>query len=325
MKVFVAGATGAIGKRLVPALRDRGHEVVAMTRSPQKVTELQAAGAEAVVADALDQQAVARVIHAAQPDAVIHQLTSLANVKQLRRFDREFAATNRLRTVGTANLLAAARSAGVRRFVAQSYGGWNYEPSGDALKTERDRFDPHPPRHQRESLDAIRHLEESVLTERQVTGVALRYGMLYGPGTNLAFDGDLADLVRARKLPIIGSGQGVWSFIHVDDAALASVIAMERGAAGAYNIVDNDPAPVAVWLPELARALGAKPPRHIPTWLGLLVGGEVTVSLMTRVRGISNAKARTELRWTPRYPSWREGFRSGLGATKEPRTMSAAG
>lgn len=324
MKVFVAGATGAIGKRLVPALRSRGHDVTAMTRSPQKVTALRAAGAETVVADALDRDAVARAIDAAQPEAIIHQLTSLAHVKQLRGFDREFAVTNQLRTVGTENLLAAARSAHVKRFIAQSYGGWTYDPSADGLKTERDPFDPHPPRNQRQSLEAIRQLEHSVLTAQGMLGVVLRYGMLYGPGTNLAADGDLAELVRARKLPIIGSGSGVWSFIHVDDAALAAVVAMERGRAGVYNIVDDEPAPVSIWLPELARSLGAKPPRRVPVWLGLLLGGEVTVSLMTRVRGVSNAKARTELRWTPRYRTWREGFRSGLGTPSQTVRISAA-
>jgi nucleoside-diphosphate-sugar epimerase len=324
MKVFVAGATGAIGKRLVPALRSRGHEVTAMTRSPQKVAALRAAGADAVVADALDRQAVARAIEAAQPEVIIHQLTSLAHVKQLRRFDREFASTNQLRTVGTENLVAAARAAHVKRIIAQSYAGWTYEPTGNGLKTEGDPFDPHPPRNQRESLEAIRRLEDTVLSERGMDGVALRYGMLYGPGTNLALDGDLAELVRARKLPIIGSGSGVWSFIHVDDAALAAIVAMERGSAGAYNIVDDEPAPVSIWLPELARSLGAKPPRRIPVWLGRLVGGEVTVSLMTRVRGVSNAKARTELRWTPRYRSWREGFRTGLGTASQTMRISVA-
>ena len=324
MRVFVAGATGAIGKRLVPGLRDRGHDVVAMTRSPQHVAALRAAGAEAVVADALDGRAVARAVQQAQPDAIIHQLTSLAHVKQLRRFDREFAVTNRLRTEGTEHLLAAARAARVKRFIAQSYGGWTYAPTGDALKTERDHFDPRPPRHQRQSLAAIRQLEHSVLSGRRMVGIVLRYGTLYGPGTNLAADGDLAALVRARKLPIIGSGTGVWSFIHVDDAASAAIVAMERGITGAYNIADDEPAPVAVWLPELARSLGAPPPRRVPEWVGLLVGGEVTVSLMTRVRGISNAKARVELRWTPRYRSWREGFRTGLGANGGPTRVSRA-
>jgi len=313
MRVFVAGATGAIGKRLIPALRERGHEVVAMTRSPDKIAVLEAVGAEAVVADALDRQALQRVVRQARPDVVMHQLTSLAHVKQLRHFDREFAVTNRLRTEGTDNLLAAARSVNAKRFIAQSYGGWNYAPTGNGLKTERDEFDPRPLREQQQSLAAIRQLEQSVLSGRDMIGIALRYGTLYGPGTNLAVDGDLADLVRARRLPIIGNGQGVWSFIHVDDAASAAIAAMERGA-GVYNIADDEPAPEAIWLPELARALGAPPPRHVPGWLGRLLAGEVTVSLMTRVRSISNAKAKAELRWTPRYRNWREGFRSGLGA-----------
>ena len=324
MRVFVAGATGAIGKRLIPALRDRGHDVVAMTRSPEKIAALHAAGAEAVVADALNRRAVDSAVRQAHPDVIMHQLTSLAHVKQLRRFDREFAMTNRLRTEGTENLLAAARSAHVKRFIAQSYGGWTYARGGDGPKTERDHFEPRPPRQQRQSLAAIRQLEHSVLSGRRMVGIVLRYGTLYGPGTNLGVDGDLVELVRARRLPVIGGGQGVWSFIHVEDAASAAIAAMEGGAAGVYNVADDEPAPVAVWLPELARSLGAPPPRRIPAWLGLLVGGEVTVSLMTRVRGISNAKARTELRWTPRYRSWREGFRTGLGMDDRTRRVSRA-
>ncbi|HET8656344.1 MAG TPA: NAD(P)-dependent oxidoreductase, partial [Longimicrobiaceae bacterium] len=305
MRVFVAGATGAVGKRLVPALLADGHEVVAMTRSAGKAAALRDLGAEPVVADALDGAAVSRAVERAAPDAVVHELTDLTGIGNFRRFDDEFASTNRLRTEGTDHLLAAARAAGVRRFVAQSYGGWTYEPTGNAPKTEEDPLDPAPPRNQRRSLDAIRYLEAAVAGAREMEGIALRYGNFYGPGTSLSADGEHTRLVRKRALPIVGSGAGVWSFLHVDDAASATVAALERGAPGVYNIADDEPAPVAVWLPELARVLGARPPRRIPTWLGRLVVGEVGISMMTRIRGMSNAKARRELGWTPRYRSWR--------------------
>jgi 2-alkyl-3-oxoalkanoate reductase len=314
MKVFVAGATGAVGKRLVPALRARGYEVVGLTRSAEKAGMLRGAGAQAVVGDALDRDAIIRIVSEVRPDVIMHQLTDLAKMGNLKNFDREFAGTNRLRTEGTDNLLEAARRVGVRRFIAQSYGSWAYGRTGDGLKTERDKLDRDPPRKQRQSLRAILHLEETVVGERSMTGVALRYGSLYGPGTNLAVDGDLVALVRARKLPVIGSGAGVWSFLHVHDAAIAAVAAIDAAGAGVFNVCDDDPAPVSVWLPELARALSAPPPRHVPAWLGRLAAGEVGVSMMTQIRGMSNAKAKRELSWQPRYPSWRQGFWTGLGA-----------
>jgi nucleoside-diphosphate-sugar epimerase len=256
----------------------------------------------------------------AEPQVVIHQLTALAGVKSFKNFDQEFALTNRLRTEGTDHLLEAALAAGARRFIAQSYGNWNYARTGNGLKTEEDPFDPNPPANQVQSLKAIRHLESRVLGAEDIEGIALRYGNFYGPGNGIALDGELAELVRKRRLPVIGDGGGVWAFAHIDDAASATRAAIERGAPGVYNIVDDEPAPVARWLPELARVLGAKPPRRVPVWLGRLAAGEVGVSMMTQIRGTSNAKAKRELGWTPRYPSFREGFRDGLGDVPVPGT-----
>lgn len=313
MRVFVAGATGAMGKRLVPALVAAGHQVIAMTRTADKTAALAAAGAEPVVADGLDQAAVLRVVTATGPEVIIHQMTGLAGMKSLKNFDAEFAATNRLRTAGTDHLLAAARAAGVRRIVAQSYGNWNYERTGTTLKTEEDRLDPDPPANQRETLKAIEYVERAVTGATGIEGVALRYGNFYGPGTGMSLDGDICAQIRKRGFPVVGDGSGVWSFTHMDDAAAAAIAAAERGAPGIYNICDDDPAPVSVWLPELARALGAKPPRHVPVWLGRLFVGDVGVSMMTRIRGVSNSKAKQELGWKPIYQSWRDGFRYGLG------------
>jgi nucleoside-diphosphate-sugar epimerase len=251
----------------------------------------------------------------AEPEVVIHQLTGLTGVKSYRNFDKEFALTNRLRTEGTDHLLAAAQAAGVRRFIAQSYGNWNYARTGSGLKTEEDPLDANPPRHQRQTLAAIRHVEEAVVG---AGGIALRYGNFYGPGTGIALDGDVVRQVRKRRLPIVGDGAGVWSFVHMDDAATAAVDAIERGRPGIYNIADDEPAPVAAWLPALAEAVGAKPPRRVPVWLGRLAAGEVGVSMMTQIRGTSNAKARRELGFVPRYPSYREGFGRGLGDVPVP-------
>jgi 2-alkyl-3-oxoalkanoate reductase len=313
MKVFVAGATGAMGKQLVPALLAAGHQVVAMTRSADKTAALAAAGAEPVVADGLDRAAVTAAVTRTAPEVIIHQMTGLTGMKSLKNFDAEFATTNRLRTEGTDNLLAAARAAGTRRIVAQSYGNWNYERTGTALKTEEDRLDPDPPANQRATLKAIQYVERAVTEADGIEGVALRYGNFYGPGTGIAHDGDIAAQVRKRMFPIVGDGAGVWSFAHIEDAATAAIAAAERGTPGLYNICDDDPAPVAVWLPELARALGAKPPRHVPVWLGRLFVGDVGVSMTTQIRGVANGKAKRELGWKPRYQSWRDGFRYGLG------------
>lgn len=313
MKIFVAGATGAVGKPLVARLLAGGYEVVALSRSPQHSDALRALGAEPAVADALDRAAIVEVVQRAAPDVIIHELTALTGVKNYKKFDEEFALTNRLRTEGADNLLAAAQAAGVRRVVAQSYGNWNYARTGTAPKTEDDPLDPNPPAHQRQSLAAIRYLEAAVMGTAGIDGIALRYGNLYGPGTGIARDGDIAASIRKRALPIIGDGAGVWSFIHVEDAASAAIAAIQHGAPGIYNIADDDPAPVSAWLPELARALGAKPPLRIPTWLGRMVVGDVGVSMMTQIRGASNAKAKRELAWSPCYATWREGFRKGLG------------
>jgi nucleoside-diphosphate-sugar epimerase len=307
MRVFLAGATGAIGRRLTPQLVARGHQVTATTTSREKVEALRALGAEPLVLDGLDAIAVGEAVARVEPEAVIHQMTALAGEPDLRRFDRFFARTNELRTTGTENLLAAARASGVKRFVAQSYTGWPNIREGGPVKTEEDPLDPDPPEAQAETLVAIRALERSVL-ESATEGIVLRYGALYGPG---ASDG-LVELVRGRKLPIVGSGAGVWSWIHIDDAAAATVAAVERGERGVYNIVDDEPAPVSDWLPYLAEQVGAESPRRVPVWLGRLAAGEVAVSFMTRIRGSSNAKARRELGWEPSWSSWRDGFRHGL-------------
>jgi 2-alkyl-3-oxoalkanoate reductase len=307
MRVFLAGATGAIGRRLTPQLVARGHQVTATTTSREKVEALRALGAEPLVLDGLDAIAVGEAVARVEPEAVIHQMTALAGEPDLRRFDRFFARTNELRTTGTENLLAAARASGVKRFVAQSYTGWPNIREGGPVKTEEDPLDPDPPEAQAETLVAIRALERSVL-ESATEGIVLRYGALYGPG---ASDG-LVELVRGRKLPIVGSGAGVWSWIHIDDAAAATVAAVERGERGVYNIVDDEPAPVSDWLPYLVEQVGAESPRRVPVWLGRLAAGEVAVSFMTRIRGSSNAKARRELGWEPSWSSWRDGFRHGL-------------
>jgi nucleoside-diphosphate-sugar epimerase len=299
MRVFVAGATGAIGRRLVPVLLARGHEVVAMTRSAEKAGAVRALGAEPMVADGLDRARTVDAVVRSAPEVVVHQLTALATMRNLRRFDREFAVTNRLRTEGTDNLLEGARRAGARRFVAQSYGGWTYAPHGGALKSEEDPLDPDPPRSQRHTLDAIVHLEQAVTGSRDLEGIALRYANFYGPGTGLAPDSEMLDLIRRRRFPIIGDGAGIWSFIHVDDAAAATAAAIESGTRGICNIADDHPMPVSEWLPGLARALGAPPPRRVPPWVGRLAVGEAGVSMMTRARGMTNAKAKRELGWSP--------------------------
>ena len=297
MKIFVAGATGAIGKYLVPQLVQGGYEVFALTRSPRRVDALRAAGAEPVIADALDRTAIVAAIQRAAPEVVIHELTALEGVKNFKKFDEEFALTNRLRTEGTDNLLAGARAAGTRRFIAQSFGNWNYARTGTGLKTEEDALDPNPPQRQTKSLAAIRHLEAAVTGAEGIEGIALRYGNLYGAGTNISLDGDIVAMVRKRGLPIIGDGAGVWSFIHAEDAASAAVAAIQSGAPGVYNISDDEPATVRIWLPELASAVGAKPPLRIPVWLARPLIGEVGVSMMTQIRGASNAKAKRELGW----------------------------
>ena len=317
MRIFVAGATGVVGKRLVPLLVANGHEVTGTTRSSAKAASLRAEGAEAVVVDVLDRDASVASVLEAQPEVVVHQATALAaaSFSNMRRFDDEFEFTNRLRTEGTDNLLAAARAARVRRFVAQSFAGWPYAREGGPVKTEDDPLDPNPPRAMRRTLEAIRSLETAIVAAEGIEGVVLRYGGFYGPGTSLA-KGEgavVVEAIRKRRFPIIGNGHGVWSFVHIDDVAMATLTAIERGNQGLYNVVDDDPALVSEWLPALAAAVGAKPPYHAPAWLGRLLAGDAAVAIMTEVRGASNAKAKRELGWKPRYTSWRQGFLEGLG------------
>jgi len=322
MKVFVAGAGGAIGRRLVPMLLERGHEVTALTRSPDRVEALRAAGTTPVVADGLDRDAVVAAVRAAGPEVLVHEMTALAGGLDMRRFERTFARTNDLRTRGTDHLLDAARAAGARRLVAQSFAGWPFARTGGSVKTEEDPLDPQPPPALRTTLEAIRHLEAAVAGAEGLEGVVLRYGGFYGPGTSLASDGEHAAQVRKRRWPIVGGGTGVWSMIHIDDAAAATVAAIEHGRAGIYNVVDDDPAPVHEWLPYLADVLGAKPPLRVPAWVGRAGAGEHGLAMMTSIRGASNAKAKRELGWTPRYASWREGFPAVVGSGSGPAPVS---
>jgi 2-alkyl-3-oxoalkanoate reductase len=317
MKVFVAGATGAIGRVLVPQLVAGGHEVVGMTKTASKQDGLRALGARPVLADALDPDEVAQAVASAEPEVIVHQLTALSeptSVREMRHPERSFAftMTNRLRTEGTDHLLAAGRAVGARRFVAQSFGGFRFARTGGPVQTEADPLDPdlHAP-----GLAAILHLERAVTTIEWGEGLVLRYGAFYGPGTGIssAPNAVMASPIRKRRFPIVGDGGGVWSFVHIEDAAAATAIAVERGQPGIYNIVDDDPAPVRELLPALASALGAKPPRRVPRWLARLVAGEAATVTMTEVRGASNEKAKRELGWQLRYPSWRQGFAQGLG------------
>ena len=314
MKIFVAGATGALGKQLVPQLVAKGHDVVGMTRSESKTNELRELGAQPVVADALDPDAVAQAVAGAEPEVIVHQLTALSGSPDMRRPDRFFEVTNRLRTEGTDHLLAAGRAVGARRFVAQSYAGWPFARVGGPVKSEDDPLDPNPPDGIRATHAAIRYLEDAVTSADWAVGIVLRYGGFYGPGTSVSSDprAEMSENIRKRKLPIVGDGGGVWSFIHIADAAAATVGAIERGRPGIYNVVDDEPAPVRDWIPALADALGAKPPRRLPRWLGRLAAGETATAFMTEIRGASNAKAKRELGWEPRYPSWRQGFAQGL-------------
>jgi nucleoside-diphosphate-sugar epimerase len=306
MRVFVAGATGAIGTQLVPRLVAAGHAVHGMTRSQSKQAMLSELGAVPVVADALDPDEVAEAVARAKPDVIVHQLTAIGAVDP-RHMERDFAPTNRLRTEGTDHLLSAAQAVGVRRFVAQSNGAFCYGRTGGA-KSEEHPLDPTPVREMRTIVAALRHLESAVLGADWTEGIVLRYGALYGPGTSMAPGGNEFELIRKRKFPVVGDGGGVWSFVHVADAAEAAVAAVEHGSRGVYNVVDDDPARVAEWLPALAQALDAKQPRRVPRLIGRLFAGECGVQMMTELRGASNAKAKRELGWRPAHPSWRQGF-----------------
>jgi len=310
MKVFVAGATGAVGKPLLARLVSTGYDVVAMTRSPDKAQAVHDLypGVVTVVADGLDRKAIIDAVMRTRPEVIVHQMTALAKLTGLKHFDDDFELTNQLRTTGTDYLLEAARAAGARRIIAQSYGNWNYERVGGPIKTEDDALDANPPSSMRRTMAAIRYVESKVPGAAGIEGVALRYGSLYGPGTSIAAGGAIVEAIRKRQFPVVGNGAGVWSFAHVADVASATVAAIERGAPGVYNVCDDEPAPVSVWLPELARAIGAKPPWRVPVWLGRLFAGEAGVSMMTRIRGASNAKAKRELGWQPEYATWRDGF-----------------
>src|SRR6478736_4402408 len=306
MRVFVTGATGALGRYLVPGLIAAGHEVTATTRTPGKVAQLREAGAEPVVLDGLDREAVIAAVRAAAPEVIVHEMTALADMRSFRNPDKLFAVTNELRTRGTDNLLVAAAQAGTRRVIAQGYAGPGPDmPSGARLRTEEDPLDWRPIRSAARAMTAIRYVDRTVPLEAP-EGIVLRYGGFYGPGT-----GDfVVEMARKRRLPVIGGGTGVWSFIEITDAAAATLAAVDHGAPGVYNVVDDDPAPVAEWLPYLAKVVGAKPPLRVPAWLGRLLAGEFVVGQMTSSRGSSNEKARKELGWEPRYASWREGFRA---------------
>jgi nucleoside-diphosphate-sugar epimerase len=317
MRVFVAGASGAIGTRLVPQLIDRGHEVIGTSTSPRNADRVRALGAEPIALDLLDPGAVRKAVLEAEPDAIVHQATALADARFSRNLDRTFAQTNRLRREGADALLAAAREAGVQRFVAQSYASMRYARVGGPVKTEDDPLDPDPVEGMRETCAAMTYLDEAVTA---AGGIALRYGGFYGA----ANDG-LIEPVRKRQFPIVGEGGGVSSFIHLDDAAAATVLALEHDGPAIYNIVDDEPAAIREWLPVLADALGAKPPRHFPVWLARLFAGEAGVMLATEARGASNAKAKRALGWTPRYPSWRQGFAEVYAKpTAEAATPAAA-
>jgi 2-alkyl-3-oxoalkanoate reductase len=307
MRVLVVGATGAVGRQLVPQLIAAGDQVCATTRSPGKVAELRGAGADPLVVDGLDAAAVGEAVARAEPEVIVHEMTAIPARMDLRRFERTFAATNALRTAGLDHLLAAATAQGVRRFVAQSYAGWPNIRSGGPVKTEADPLDPDPPASQRATLAAIRYLEHAV-TSAPLEGLALRYGSLYGPGSSEIF----VTMLKRRLVPLVGDGAGIWSFLHVTDAAGATVAAVHGGPPGVYNIVDDEPAAVADWLPVLARGAGAPPPLRVPAWLGRLAGGAAGLSMMTQIRGSANAKAKRELDWQLVWPSWRQGFADGL-------------
>ena len=318
MRVFVAGASGALGSRLVPQLVEAGHEVIGTHNSPASAEFLQVLGAEPVMLDLLDARAVRKAVLENESEAIVHEATALANAKWGRSFDKAFARTNELRTKGTDALLAAAREAGVRRFVAQSFASYRYAREGGPVKTEDDPLDPTLPANAQQSFAAMAYLEQAVT---DFGGIVLRYGLFYGA----ANDG-LIEPVRKRQYPIVGDGGGITSWIHLEDAAAATVLALEQDGPAIYNIVDDEPAPVREWLPVLAHALGAKPPRRFPTWLARLIAGEAAVVMGTEARGASNTKAKRELGWTPRYPSWRKGFPaaySALTVTDGPKPHSA--
>ncbi len=305
MRVFVAGGTGVVGRRLVRQLVARGHQVTATTRSVARLSQIEQLGGEAVVMDGLDAVSVGEVVARARPDVIVHEMTAIGGKPDLKHMDRWFATTNLLRTRGTDHLLAAAQATGVPHLVAQSYAGWNGIREGGWVKTEDNPLDLMVGTAAQRVMEAVRYLEVMVL---QARGAVVRYGALYGPGAT----DDQVELVRKRQYPVVGRGTGYCSWVHLDDAASATVLAVEQQAKGVYNIVDDEPAPASQWLPHLAASAGARPPMRIPTWLARLMAGEVVVAMMTEGRGFSNAKAKRELGWELLYPSWRQGFEEGL-------------
>lgn len=328
MRIFLAGATGAIGKRLLPMLLAARHQVTGTTRTAGKAESIRAAGAEPEVVDALNERAVLAAVQRADPDVIIHELTAIPPSFDMKRFDEEFAVTNMLRNEGTDFLLAAAQKTGCRRFIAQSYAGWPYERTGSWIKNEEDPLISTPELSARKTFAAILHVESAVRNASAIEGFVLRYGSFYGPGTSLGLGGSVLGEVRKRRVPVVGSGAGRWSFLHIADAASATLAAVEASSPGLYNICDDEPAPVSEWLPFLAAAIGAKAPRHIPAWLGRLAIGGQGVAMMTEIRGASNAKAKRLLNWRLKWPSWRTGFREALGnpireITSAPRLSKA--
>ncbi|WP_136042787.1 MULTISPECIES: NAD-dependent epimerase/dehydratase family protein [unclassified Microbacterium] len=319
MKIFIAGGSGAVGSRLVPLLVAAGHEVTGTAHSEAGAARIAAAGGRGVIMDGTDPASIRRAVLDAKPDVLVHQLTALSGSFDLKRLDETFAVTNRLRTLGTDALIAAAKEAGTGRIVVQGYTGWPNEHTGAAVKTEADPLDPNPVPTARNTLAAIAHAEHAAV---EAGGLALRFGNFYGPGQSLGEGGEMLMSVQKGQVPIVGSGAGVWSFCHIDDAVAATVAAITQGDAGVYNIVDDEPAPVAEWLPVLASIVGRKRPMRVPAWLARFLIGDFGVAWMTTARGSSNAKAKAELGWTPRYPSWREGFRTGLSASSAGRSQS---
>ncbi len=318
MRVLVAGATGAVGHQLLPRLVSAGHSVVGLTRTPEKAAIVRALGAEPAVADGLDSQSIHAAIASARPDVIVHEMTDLKGASDLRKFDRAFANTNRLRTVGTDNLIAAAKEVGVKRIVVQSFCGWPYARNGGSVKSEEEPLDPNPPQEYRRTLDAIKHVEAAVTGLSEPEGLVLRYGAFYGLDTGV-LEPAVVEQIRRRRVPLIGSGNGWWSFLHLDDAAKATALAVTEGKSGIYNIADDEPAPVSEWLPALAAMLGAKPPFRVPEWLARMIAGEHLVVMMTQARAGSNAKAKRELGWIPAHPSWRQGFAEIIEQEKRAR------
>jgi 2-alkyl-3-oxoalkanoate reductase len=319
MRILLAGASGAIGCTLIPLLVREQHEVFGVFRNPSHTELVRSLGATPIVLDVFDGQAVTERIAEIKPEVVLHQLTAIPARIDLRHYTRDFELTNRLRTEGTRNLATAAVQAGVGRFIAQSYCNGTYARSGITLKTEEDHLDPTPPPEMKASFDALEMLEHTVLRERGFTGIVLRYGSFYGPRSSISLgkegapSGSTVEDIRGHKIPIVGQGTGVWSFVHLEDAATATLAALTLARHGIYNIVDDDPASVADWLPYLAECVGAKPPSHVANWMAKMAIGEHAVALMNDIRGVSNAKAKAELQWTLKWPSWRQGFREGLG------------